>query len=69
MATKLATNLYQALRIYIKNNHLYIYKRLAIASFLYIKRLEVKQVFEASSNLSQRCIAANLFASLSHMAG
>ena len=43
-------------------------KRLAIASLLYIKRLEVKQVFAASSNPSQRCTAANLFASLSHMA-
>ena len=69
MATKLATNLYQSLKIYIKNNHLYIYKRLAMASLLYIKRLEVTQVFAASSNLSQRYTAANLFASLSHMAG
>lgn len=62
MATKLATNLYQLLKIYIKNNHLYIYKRLAMASLLYIERMLVKQAFAAALDLSRLCTAAGLFA-------
>ena len=62
MATKLATNLYQELKIYIKNNHLYIYKRLAMASLLYIKQIVIKQAFAAASSLSRLCTAAGFFA-------
>lgn len=62
MATKLATNLYQVLKIYIKNNHLYMYKRLAMASLLYIECMLVKQVFAAALDLSRLCTAVSLFA-------